>query len=685
MNPEHHLARLRAILSKPADREVWTALLKLLEESSWEGDWSLVGSYLCQHLSRWPDDLRAFPIYSEFWQKHLQQTPDHPLFRIFVFAQMLSPKHIQEESLQVLLRLPNLRCVRIELKDNEPVTYSPSFLRVLNRVRELQIRNHTLSLEEQTQLFEACDPRGWETLEIAYPMHTFESDAVGRFLARLSALPMQKLRSFRLAGYPLTREALRLWFWSADWPSLQDLQIRHAGLTQREAHTLIDGPFAASLQRLDLSYNRLSDDGLLRLAQWSQPNLTRLSLAANGLGDHGLAQALSSPLLTSVRDLDLRFNDLSDDSVQRMITLFPETRWERLQLHFNPIRASALAALQDAAQRLGRDIDLAPPPPTASFVFYQDALRSEPFFALREPTSGDSASLSSLFSDLPYLSPLMLGLRAERSVCWEIDTASATHVGHLRQHNEDIAMGWPHSQVFVVADGMGGGSSGDLASGFLIRFLARGFGADELPPLWVDLSRGLLWADTLRPFHLPNTQATALLLLLHEANLALFRCSSGAEGRPSLRGCGATFAALAIEGTHAWVAHAGDCRAYLSREGKLYRLTEDHTLLQECLRMGLLRSPQDVQDFPHKNVIVRALGYSGTLDIQIACFPIQSDDLFLLCTDGVHNELSSEALSAFFNTHQGTAQQIAQAFLARILQEPCRDNIAFQLVHVRKE
>lgn len=692
MNPEHHLADIRAFLSKSVDRGSWSALLKRLEEWSWEGDWSLVSQYLCQHLERWPDELRAFPLYSEFWSSNLQKMPDHPLFRIFVFAHMLSPKHLQEASLQTLLQLPAVRSVRVELKEDEPITYAPSFVRVLNRVQHIQIRYSTFSLQEHLRLFDACDLGGWVGLEMAYPMRTFDPSAVGQLLQKLCLVQMPKLRSFRMAGYPITDETLHVWLSSVNWPSLEELQIRHAGLANQEAKTLARSPVLGSLRSIDLSYNRLADDGLLQLAQASASKLMRLSLATNGLTDRGLTKALSSALLSSVRDLDLRFNDLSDDSIQRIAEHLPKARWEQLQLHFNPIRASALRALQDTAQQLQRDLDLAYPTTTASFTFYQDALRSEPFFTHQEPadaffthqepTYDLPSSLTPDLSELPYLRPMLLGVRSEHRNPWVIESASSTHVGHLRQHNEDAVATFPNAQVFIVADGMGGGSSGYIPSGFLMSFLARGLGEADIPLPWRELERALPSAETKRSFHLPTPKAASLLLLLHEANLALYRFSSGAEGIPYLRGGAATFAALAIEDEQAWVAHAGDCRAYLFRDGQLFQLTEDHTLLRECIRMGLLRSPQETEEFPHKNVVLRAIGCTESLDIQLACFPIQPNDLFFLCSDGVHSELSSQALSDFFNAHQGSPQQITPAFLARILQEPCRDNFAFQCVRV---
>src|SRR6266852_1015062 len=203
-----------------------------------------------------------------------------------------------------------------------------------------------------------------------------------------------------------------------------------------------------------------------------------------------------------------------------------------------------------------------------------------------------------------------------------IETAGCTHVGMKRNHNEDSYLLLPEEGLVVVADGMGGHASGEIASKIAIEELAEFFkltGKDQEVtwPFKMDKSRG----------YDGNRLSTAIKL----ANARIFE-RAGLDQR--YNGMGTTIASLYFGGDRAYIAHVGDSRVYRVRDGSFSQLTEDHSLLNDYLKAKKL-SAEEIEAFPHKNVIVRALGMKQTVEVEISDFEPRENDLFLLCSDGL--------------------------------------------------
>jgi serine/threonine protein phosphatase PrpC len=210
--------------------------------------------------------------------------------------------------------------------------------------------------------------------------------------------------------------------------------------------------------------------------------------------------------------------------------------------------------------------------------------------------------------------------------------AAVTHVGHARKHNEDGCLARTLSGpkkpgnkvlaideaarrglVLIAADGCGGrqqeGAVADLVCSLIAEHLAAGAAA----------IKGA------------GAQAELLEQALSHANHVLFNAGRTDE---AMRGAGATVAAATLFGATLIVAHAGDCRAYLWRDGALTRLTRDHSLVNSLLDEGKL-TPAEVEDFPHKNVITLALGTAESFSPTITTTALCDGDVLLLCSDGV--------------------------------------------------
>jgi protein phosphatase len=197
-----------------------------------------------------------------------------------------------------------------------------------------------------------------------------------------------------------------------------------------------------------------------------------------------------------------------------------------------------------------------------------------------------------------------------------------------RNHNEDSYLLLPEEGLVVVADGMGGHASGEIASKIAIEELAEFFnltGKDQEVtwPFKMDKSRG----------YDENRLSTAIKL----ANARIFE-RAGLDQR--YNGMGTTIASLYFGGDRAYIAHVGDSRVYRVRDGSFSQLTEDHSLLNDYLKAKKL-SAEEIEAFPHKNVIVRALGMKQPVEVEISDFEPRENDLFLLCSDGLYGMVSA--------------------------------------------
>ncbi|HYC22499.1 MAG TPA: protein phosphatase 2C domain-containing protein [Candidatus Bathyarchaeia archaeon] len=194
----------------------------------------------------------------------------------------------------------------------------------------------------------------------------------------------------------------------------------------------------------------------------------------------------------------------------------------------------------------------------------------------------------------------------------KIDACSATDIGLVRKSNQDAVGCFPELSVFVLADGMGGLESGEVASRLAVDAVERYFAEGS--------SGGGSETDPLRSaVELANRD------VLQERNRR-----TGPEGPPTI---GTTIVLLQLlpQANRAAWAHVGDSRLYRVRDQQLILLTADHTLSGAAFR----NLPSVPLDLPHTNVLVQALGIGPDVEIAIASDALQPGDLFLLCSDGI--------------------------------------------------
>ncbi|MEZ4337753.1 MAG: Stp1/IreP family PP2C-type Ser/Thr phosphatase [Sandaracinaceae bacterium] len=207
-----------------------------------------------------------------------------------------------------------------------------------------------------------------------------------------------------------------------------------------------------------------------------------------------------------------------------------------------------------------------------------------------------------------------------------------TDIGRRRMSNEDAYILDNDLGLYVVADGMGGHAAGEVASQEAVEtvlgMVRRGYAAVE---------RFEQEGPT------PDTVRGVQRLLESAVQAATYMVFAIAENDPDQKGMGTTVSALLLMETHAVVAQVGDSRVYLVREGAVYQLTEDHTLVAWQVKQGII-SPAEAELSPHKNVITRAVGSRDYVQVDTQTIEVGPGDRFLVCSDGLHGYLQDEEI-----------------------------------------
>ncbi len=210
--------------------------------------------------------------------------------------------------------------------------------------------------------------------------------------------------------------------------------------------------------------------------------------------------------------------------------------------------------------------------------------------------------------------------------------SGATDVGLKRQANEDSIHLPTQTRLAIVADGMGGHASGEVASALAVETMVDYYDrtADMQPLTWPYKVDRDLRGDI-------NRMTTSVLL----ANLEVFERASK---DPSCKGMGTTVVAVYFLDDTAVIGHVGDSRVYRLREGKLTQLTEDHSLINDYIKMKRV-TEEEAENWPHKNVIVRALGMKDSVQVDIVTEQPEIGDCYLLCSDGLCDMLSNDQMA----------------------------------------
>jgi serine/threonine protein phosphatase PrpC len=252
-----------------------------------------------------------------------------------------------------------------------------------------------------------------------------------------------------------------------------------------------------------------------------------------------------------------------------------------------------------------------------------------------------------------------------------LEIASCTDPGMVRSHNEDSIATDAANGLAVLADGMGGYNAGEVASGMATTVL-------------VSEMRQILAAA--QPFQIdPRTNQSIAVRLLREqvlkANASIYQA---AQSQPQYAGMGTTLVVALFYDNRVLVAHLGDSRLYLLREGSLRQVTRDHSLLQEQIDSGLI-SAEQAKNAQHKNLVTKALGIDPIVEPEIHEYPTRPGDLYLLCSDGLCDMVDDEDISMTLQALGGNLKLAAQQLVQMANDNGGRDNVSVILVRVLRE
>ncbi|GGV09354.1 Stp1/IreP family PP2C-type Ser/Thr phosphatase [Lactobacillus acetotolerans] len=210
-----------------------------------------------------------------------------------------------------------------------------------------------------------------------------------------------------------------------------------------------------------------------------------------------------------------------------------------------------------------------------------------------------------------------------------IETAFASSIGRIRKSNQDFVQVFKNKSgvtLAIVCDGMGGHQGGDVASAMAVSHLGHNFKNTDFS----DSKIAHKWLE----------------VQLNSENETILKT---ADRFPDLNGMGTTIVLTIVFDTTALIAHLGDSRAYSYADGKFTQLVEDHSLVNELVKMGQITKEQ-AKHHPQKNIITQALGVSSTIDPEFREIKLHDDDIIMLCTDGLTNSLTDPQIQQILAT-----------------------------------
>jgi protein phosphatase len=249
----------------------------------------------------------------------------------------------------------------------------------------------------------------------------------------------------------------------------------------------------------------------------------------------------------------------------------------------------------------------------------------------------------------------------------KLQYAGATHVGMKRDHNEDNLLLLPEQNLFIVADGMGGHSSGEVASKIAVDTLKSFFedtvGDDDVTwPFKID-----------RAVSYDQNRMTAGVKL---ANRNIFEAS---QSDARYKGMGTTCVGMLWVDDKAIVGHVGDSRCYRIRGDEIKQITEDHSLLNDYKKIQAL-TPEEEAAFQYKNIIVRALGMKEAVAVDIEQEEPEEGDILLICSDGLSGEVTDPKMLELVNKYKDDLDGGVQALIKTACDNGGKDNVTVILV-----
>ena len=248
-----------------------------------------------------------------------------------------------------------------------------------------------------------------------------------------------------------------------------------------------------------------------------------------------------------------------------------------------------------------------------------------------------------------------------------LEAYGQTDVGRRRKLNEDNLVVAPEPGLFAVCDGMGGHNAGEVASKMAIEtlqsFIEKSHREKEITwPYGLDVNLSF--------------DGNRLKTAIKVANKKVFRA---ADNREDYTGMGTTAVAALVSENVITVGSAGDSRCYLVRGGKLTQLTRDDSWVSAALGEGILK-PDEIERHPLRNVITKAVGAKETIELDVVERKLETGDVVLICSDGLHAMLSDDQILATLTPLPPTLEEAAGKLIDAANEAGGKDNVSVVLL-----
>ena len=252
-----------------------------------------------------------------------------------------------------------------------------------------------------------------------------------------------------------------------------------------------------------------------------------------------------------------------------------------------------------------------------------------------------------------------------------LEISSATDPGMVRSHNEDSVAADAANGVVVLADGMGGYNAGEVASGMATTVIVT-----EMQQVMTKV----------QPYEIDekNGQQVAARMVRDQVLKANTSIYQAAQSQPQYAGMGTTLVVCLFFDNRVLVAHLGDSRLYLMRDGRFSQVTRDHSLLQEQIDSGLI-TPEQAKHAQHKNLVTKALGIDPSVEPEIHEYPAKPGDVYLLCSDGLCDMVEDDDIALAVQTFGNNLKMAASHLVQMANDNGGRDNVSVILVRVLRE
>jgi serine/threonine protein phosphatase PrpC len=250
-----------------------------------------------------------------------------------------------------------------------------------------------------------------------------------------------------------------------------------------------------------------------------------------------------------------------------------------------------------------------------------------------------------------------------------IESYVRTDPGPVRENNEDNMLLDEENGIFIVADGMGGHSFGELASEVAVQTVHSVLLQSQIDPDETRLVRDI---DPQDP---SDRLRERLRYAMNQASIAIRRKTDEVPGSDDM---GTTVVVIVVQDDRAHIAHVGDSRAYLYRNQRLMLLTRDHTVVQQEIDAGRM-TPELARLVPHKNILTQSVGFHGTVEPDTSTRVMVRGDIFMLCTDGLSDAMDDMAIQEVCARHPH--DMLADALVEEALLAGAEDNVTVMTVH----